>query len=90
MDIFGLLLCGRLRSDPPEEDPEMSIWVNDIKNITPGKKKLERKKRKDSQASCHLRQMSWSPGGNGNMSYFWVVLGRGAGLPDCSYSLVIG
>lgn len=39
MDIFGLLLCGSLRSDPPEEDPEMSIWVNDIKNITPGKKK---------------------------------------------------
>lgn len=38
MDIFGLLLCGSLRSDPPEEDPEMSIWVNDIKNITPGKK----------------------------------------------------
>lgn len=40
---------GSLRSDSPEEDRVMSIWVNDTKNVLPEKTGKERKEGQPSK-----------------------------------------
>ena len=58
-----------LRSDSLEADPEISIWVHDMKERLPGKasKGAEEgeEKRSGVQARCHLRQ---SPAISGSIS----------------------